>query len=56
VPLKSIKHGGGKCHTDADCGGAVVKNGVTQSRGVCESKKCRCLADEYTGPYCLVSA
>jgi len=44
-PLKDIFYGGGKCHSDSDCGG--LKHGSCSKRGVCEC------ASGFAGSKCL---
>jgi hypothetical protein len=54
-PILSVTSGGGKCHKDADCGGApqVGRGYCYKRRGV--SNYCVC-NEEYTGPFCAAHA
>jgi hypothetical protein len=42
APLNPVKHGGGKCSVDTDCG----------INGECRKRNCLCLNGNYTGPFC----
>jgi hypothetical protein len=42
VPLNPVKHGGGRCSINDDCG----------INGECRKRKCFCVNGNYTGPFC----
>ena len=56
-PLKVVRHGGGDCVSDSDCGNVLaLANKVASApirRSFCVSGRCQCPTD-WTGPNCLV--